>query len=416
MRTNRTYLLVSLFLAFAWVRGQEMAYQGDPDRSFFVARDLAFAGQRAIARDSLNRILTKYPNYSDVRNLLASTHSWDGNYEIARTHFNRITSADRKNKEAWVAAIKNELYAGEYYLALGLSNKALLFLKDDPILLELQKKALRDLEKSQEKPETELPALVDSAQKKDSMETQVLKNRFGMGMSFEIFDKIYGPMIYSHLEYRRETQAGPIIPRINYSNRFETHGVQYEIDFYPKFSKTFYGYLNYGISKSPIYPKHRAGAELYANWPKSMELSVGMRHLGFDETSANIITGSVGLYTGNYYFSLRPYITPGSSEQMGVSGNLLARRYFRDGENYLGVNAGIGYSPELKQLRDGDQLLAESLLYIESQQLLIEYQFTSKKHPNIYKGNFGVTRQELVFDSGNFFWAVSAGLTCQVKF
>lgn len=410
-----SYIFILLFFALTpgW---SQLAYNGDPDQSFFTARDLAFDGQRTAARDTLSQILTKYPDYSDVRNLLASTHSWDGNYEIAREHFNRITSVNRKNKEAWVAAIKNELYAREYYLALGLSNKALVYLPDDPIILVLQEKAMSDLEQSQEKKKIEKPLAAVYETAIDSAETKVLKNRFGMGMSFEIFDVAYGPMIYSHIEYRRETMAGPVIPRINYSNRFETHGVQYEVDFYPKFSKMFYGYLNYGFSNSPIYPDQRVGAEIHANWPKSMELSIGMRHLNFGASSANIITGSVGLYKGNYYYSLRPYLAPSSSGQMGLSASLLARRYFRDGENYLGVNAVIGYSPELKQLRDGDELLAESLLYIESQQLLFEYQFSSKRHPNIYRGNLGVTRQELVFDSGNFFWSISAGLTCQVKF
>jgi len=409
-----TYILCLIFLTFNWVNAQEIAYNGDPDRSYFVARDLAFDGQRTIARDTLNKILTKYPDYSDVRNLLASTHSWDGDYDIARAHFNRITSVDRENKEAWVAAIKNELYADEYYLALGLSNKALSYLPADPVLLNLREKAISDLEQAQEI--KEVAREKEIVAERDSTETKVLKNRIGMGMSFEMFDVVYDPMIYSHIEYRRETMVGPIISRINYSNRFETHGVQYEIDFYPKFSKLFYGYLNYGFSNSPIYPDHRVGAELHMNWPKSMELSLGMRHLNFGASSANILTGSVGLYKGNYYYALRPYLAPSSTGQMGLSASLLARRYLRDGENYIGVNAVIGYSPELKQLRNGEELLAESLLYIESQQLLFEYQYTSKRDPNIYRGNLGITRQELVFDSGNFFWSVSAGLTCQVKF
>jgi len=415
MNSKYIYIAFCLVLGLNLANGQQFAYNGNPDESFFVARDLAFSGQRIQARDTLNRVLTKYPDYADVRNLLASTHSWDGNYEIAREHFNRITSAERENKEAWVAAIKNELYADEFYLALGISNKALIYLPNDPVISALKEKALSDLEKSQEK-KKKLPIKEETVVLQDSTEIKILKNRFGMGMSFEIFDVVYDPMIYSHIEYKRETMAGPIIPRINYSNRFETHGVQYEVDFYPKFSKMFYGYLNYGYSNSPIYPNHRVGAELHANWPKSMELSLGMRHLSFTNSSVNILTGSVGLYKGNYYYSLRPYLAPSSTGQMGLSASLLARRYFRNGENYLGVTAVMGYSPELKQLRDGEDLLAESLLYIESQQLLLEYQFTSKNQPNIYKGNLGVTRQELVFDSGNFFWSISAGLTCQVKF
>jgi len=76
----------------------------------------------------------------------------------------------------------------------------------------------------------------------------------------------------------------------------------------------------------------------------------------------------------------------------------------------------MGYSPELRQLRNGDQLLAETLLYIESQRISLQYQFTGKKNPNIYRADLGVMRQELIFDSGKYFWAVSAGITYQIKF
>ncbi len=76
----------------------------------------------------------------------------------------------------------------------------------------------------------------------------------------------------------------------------------------------------------------------------------------------------------------------------------------------------MGFSPELRQLFGGDELLAETLLYVESQRLSLAYQFTPRKSPNIYKTNLSIRRQELAFDSGSFFWAVSAGLTYNVKF
>ena len=82
----------------------------------------------------------------------------------------------------------------------------------------------------------------------------------------------------------------------------------------------------------------------------------------------------------------------------------------------MGINVGMGYSPELRQLISGDELLAETLLYVESQRLSLEYQFTGKKNPNAYRANMSVTRQELAFDAGSFFYGISAGLTYQVKF
>ena len=146
MRLNKLILTVGLLLWGIFCFAQELAYAGNPDTSFFRARDLAFAGNRTVARDTLTRILTKYPEYTDVRNLLAKTLSWDGNYEKARKEFNRITSEERQNKEVWVAAINNEIYAKEDHIALGLVNKALFYLEADVDLLEMKESIINNIQ------------------------------------------------------------------------------------------------------------------------------------------------------------------------------------------------------------------------------------------------------------------------------
>jgi len=403
-------IFLSLFLVFFLYKGitQELAYQGNPDTSFFIARDLAFEGKHSSARDTLQLILSKYPDYTDVRNLLAKTYSWDGNHNEARKHFNKITSVERRNKEVWTAAIKNEIYAENYTIALGLANKSLLFLEADPDLQALRTEIINEIYKQQ-----------NASEKSVAKETEAktFKNRIGVINSVDVFDVVYDPMIYSGVEYIRETGIGRIIPRVNFSNRFNINGLQYEMDFYPKISKTFYAYTNYGYSNARIFPNHRAGAELYANLPKALEVSAGIRYLDFVTSRAVIYTGSAGLYSGNYYFSLRPYLTPRSDGPIGVSGSLLARKYYNDRENYFGVNLILGYSPEIKQLiSDSDIIIAQTLLFVESQQLLFEYQFTAKSLTNSYMASLGVTRQELVFDPGKFFWAISAGFRYHTKF
>ena len=300
MGKKKTYLLVLVSLLGLIGVAQDQEYNGNPDLSLYKAQELAFLGKRSIAQDTLNHILTKYPNYNDVRNLLASTYSWDGKYIEARKHFNKITSADRKNREAWVAAIKNEIYAKEYYIALGLVNKAISYNKDDGQLLKLRDEILNKTPGYAEK-ETEMP---NEDFKKLLNEDKTYKNRIAISNAYDIFDVAYDPMIYSSLEYKRTTKIGSFIPRINFSNRFKTNGIQYEFDAYPKFSEKFYAYANYAFSNSPIYPNHRAGAELYRNLPKNLEVSLGMRYMAFSDTQVNIFTGSLGLYSGNYYFSL----------------------------------------------------------------------------------------------------------------
>ncbi len=387
-----------------------MAYNGNPDNSFFIARDLAFNGDHVAARDTLSLVLTKYPNYTDVRSLLAKTHSWDGHYDRARKEFNRILSSDKNNKEVWVAAIKNEIYAEDYYIALGLANKSLIYIKNDQELSDLQQLAYDKIYKKLE--EADLIEL-----SKNEKEIGVTRNKLGVINSLDVFDIVYDPMFFSTLEYTRTTELGKIIPRVTYANRFNTNGLQFEVDLYPKISKRLYAYANYGYSNHPIFPKHRAGLELYANLPNAYEASLGLRYLDFQTSAATILTGSAGMYTGNYYFSLRPYLTPRKNGPLGVSGNVLARKYLKTKYNYLGINLTYGFTPEIIQLiSNSDVLLSETLLFVESQQVFAEYAFQGKRKLNQYRAMLGLTRQEFVFEAGEFFYAISAGIRYETNF
>ena len=268
----KKYLKFILFFVIfsCAVHGQEVSYLGNPDDSYFAARELAFAGRHHSARDTLKSILSRYPDYTDVRSLLAKTYSWDANYEEARKHLNRITSTERQNKEAWLAAINNEIYAKNINIALGLCLKALEFLPDDTELIKLKE----NLEKQLHYPES-------SDERNEKSEDFSFRNQVALYNGFDVFDVVYDAMIYGGLEYTRITDAGKLIPRINYANRFNTHGLQYEMDFYPELSKLFYAYLNYGYSDSEIFPRHRIGVELYSNLPNAMEGSIGLRYLDF---------------------------------------------------------------------------------------------------------------------------------------
>lgn len=402
---QRVYLIL-LMLVSLNALGQGTGYSGDPDASFFTARDLAFAGNRASARDTLKSILTKYPDYMDVRSLLAKTYSWDQEYDAARLEFNRVTSTERKNSEAWVGAIKNEQYAKNYNIALGLANKALNYLPLDEELLRLKQEIIQHIEDQQ---------LLQNRLKT----TKIAEERnqsLTLYTEAEVFDRELDPMYFGALEYQKKTKWGVLIPRLNYNRRFNINGIQAEVDAYPRFSKSLSGYVNYGYSSNPIFPKHRMGGELVKELPKAMEASLGFRHLVFERDAATILTGTFGLYRGNYYAVLRPYVVPDAKKGLGISGNLLVRKYLKDGNNFLGMNLVYGFDTELNQFIINGQLLSETLLYLEAQRFRLEYQFTNKKGNNQYKANLGVNRQELAFSSGNFFLSVTAGIAYQLKF
>lgn len=408
------------------------------------AYQLAFAGDHKSARAILSQTLKDNPSNQKARSLLASTYSWTGEYDKARSEFNKITSVEKGLVAVWISAIKNELYAKRYATALGLANKAAMHVNPNEEIERLRSMAHRGIADSKypelgwhnqdsrvaktiaksKKGQPDAGETAIATKKKQDNElkleetqsTEIEKNRLAINNSFTVFSERYDPMVYSSVQLRHETKIGNLIPRINYSNRLGQHGVQYDLDFYPKFLKRFYAYLNYGYSNAEIYPRHKFGGDIYANLPGAIELSGGGRYIVTQTQNITAITNSIGHYRGNYYFSLRSFITPRPDGLTRMSGNLLVRKYLRDAENFMGFTIGMGISPELQQIVAGDQLLAETLLYVESQRLRLEYQFTGKKTPNIYRANMGVLRQELTSESGQFFWGVSAGLTYEVKF
>lgn len=378
----------------------------DADASFLQARDIAFEGNWEIARDSLEHLLEFYPDYTDAKILIAKTFSWNGNYGEARRHFNRITSIENEQKDAWLAAIKNEMYAKNQNIALGLANKALMHLQNDTEIEQLRNQLIADLNKK--------PPIQDKL-KEENREANT-KNQIAVSSDLEVFDIVFDPMYQTTIEYQRQTKYGKLLPRITYAQRFNRTGTQFEVDGYPTISKTFHGYFNYGYSNSVIFPKHRAGMELYAELPKAFEVSVGVRHVRFNDVNASILTGSVGMYRGNYYLSARPYVSARNDGQIGWAGTILARKYGRDGNNFIGLRATYGFDAELNQFIVDGVLLSETQLFLESQQLQLEYQFSNQLTTNTYTVNAGIRRQELMFDSGDFFWAVSAGLKYQFRF
>ncbi|MFS4416924.1 YaiO family outer membrane beta-barrel protein [Maribacter sp. 2307ULW6-5] len=405
MKLCPPFLCGLLLLLCLKLVAQDKEYSGDPDASFLVARDLAFSGNYAQAQDTLRRVLDKYPDYADVRTLMAKTYSWEKRYDLARGHFNRVTSQERHHKETWVAAIKNEQYAGNWQIALGLTNKALNYMGQDTTLLRLREASIAALE-------SPIQGSAARMEQPAALDTESLT----LYTEGEVFDQLLDPMYLGALEYKKKFKWGTLLPRLTYNRRFNINGVQAELDAYPQFSKTLRGYVNVGVSPAEIFPRFRAGGELTAAFPKGMEVSLGLRHLAFSEDRATLLTGSFGFYKGNYYTVFRPYLLPSGQRGPSLSGSLLSRKYLRDKNHFFGLNLVYGFDAEVNQFIVDGTLLAETLMYLEVQRLRLEYQFTNSKGNEQYRLHLGANRQEMAFDSNNFFLSVTAGIAYQIKF
>lgn len=142
----------------------------------------------------------------------------------------------------------------------------------------------------------------------------------------------------------RRSSAGTFIARVNYAYRFATDGVQVEADAYPRVSDKVYLYFNAGYSGATVFPAWRSGAEVFTALPAAWEASVGVRQLRFNGVPVTMLTGALGKYVGNYWFSLRPYVRSRDGTTSATA-TFQARRYFEDGDHWLGVAVTAGGSP-----------------------------------------------------------------------
>ena len=399
--------------------GQEKKFNGDPDSSFKTARELAFNKQRKQAQDTLVFILTKYPDYHDVREFLGTTYSWDEDYKKARQEFSYILEKDSKRKTTWIADIKNELWANMPFIALEKSNEALKIFSNDSEILYLKASAYEKTKNPLEALSTiqlvlnQNPDNQQAKEYKINLNKSLSQNTIGINSSVDIYSATFNPMQYYTFKYGRQTKYGSIIAKVNVNRRFDENGAQYEVDLYPKIAKGLYAYVNFGLANSFLFPDMRYGAELYKSLPKSFEVSLGFRTLKYSTSTTNIFTGSVGWYNGNNYWSFRPYLTPGDTG-ISKSGNLIFRRYRSDADNYLEVSAGIGYSPENNQNNISGNLAP--IVELKSQKIKTGYYFSSSNKRNNWGTQFGVTHQEKSFDQGNYFWIYTLAVSWEVKF
>lgn len=414
----RTFLFIIIILTSYHSFGQKEVFTGDPDTAFENARELAFNDQRKQAQDSLRLILTKYPNYHDIRSFLANTYSWDGDYDKAKKEFEYILKASPDRQNDWELAITNTLRSDAPQSALDMSAKALSLFPKNADLLYLKASAEDDLKETEVALATLNELLVIEPEHEKALRFRAALidklsiNVIGVKSSVDLYSEVFDPMQYYLLKYARQTKYGSIHGKVNINSRFESTGAQFEVDMYPKITKGLYAYVNMGVSNSFLFPKVRFGGELYKSLPYSLEASLGFRTLKYSSYTT-IYTGSVGWYTGNSYWSLRSYVTPGEPKT-SVSGTLNYRKYRSTANTYFSAAVGMGFSPEIYRFNfDGNE---NAIVNLKSQKLNLGYYFASSNNKHSWGVQAGVSHQEISFDPGSYFWIYSISLSWDMKF
>ncbi len=266
MSTVEQLLFAMVFLALP-LQAQE---RFDPDELFKQARDIGFDGKREESRQLCLRILEQYPNYKDVRIFLGRLQSWDAQYGDARENLLMVLSSAPENVEARRALIDVELWSDNPDRALQYSEAGLESSPAEETFMYRKAVALNKLSRTEDAVVTlenlllKNPGNSDARSLLDSLQARRRLYTFSADYGYEHLSGL-APWQGSSISLSRETPLGSVIGRLNYANRFSTNTYQVEVDAYPGIRKGLYAYVNYGYSPESIFPRHRAGLELFSN-------------------------------------------------------------------------------------------------------------------------------------------------------
>jgi YaiO family outer membrane protein len=162
-----------------------------------------------------------------------------------------------------------------------------------------------------------------------------LKHTIEIGQRYENFIGRETYRTFTSVQYGYKIKnKHDVFGRIIYQNRNGDNAIQSIVDFYPTYNK---GYMFFSVrySNSILFPKLTVMGEVYRNFLERHEASVGLRYLKpFDGYNIYVITGTYGIYYGNWYSYVRPMLSI-LNEGIGWSGMIVTRRYFGDGKTYV---------------------------------------------------------------------------------
>jgi YaiO family outer membrane protein len=358
-----------LTLLMIYITGQSFAQENVvPEKNssdeFKRARELAFDGNREEARSICYEILNQNPKFYDARILIGRTFAWDKDFKLGREELQKVLDEDFDNSDAIFAMIDLEKWAGDPNKAIFYCEYGQSIYPNEEAFLVQKAGLLQDIgdENMSLQVLDELLVLNPGNEeglalmKKYKLSRMIYKAIYQH--DYEYFNKPYKRKWHlSSFQLARRNSWGTIIGKLNLGDlisegeSFWSNEVakQFEVDAYPVVSKNSYAYLNYGYSPDNLFPKHRAGAELYHKLPKAFGVSAGMRFLQFNSDAGNkniyIYTASLEKYYRNYWFSFRTYLTPKNGD-VSQSYWLESRRYLRNSKNYIGLELATGVSPD----------------------------------------------------------------------
>lgn len=331
--------------------GPSISAKEGVDEMFARARSLAFNGRRPEAIALCREALQRSPGYLDIRVLIGRIQAWEGRYDEGRAELQQVLRSDPAHLDGRLALVDLELWSDQPRTALLLCDEGLALHPAQPTLLFKKARAQKNIGAFADALATAKlaqgadPGAYEIRPFIENVTELARRSKVSLNVTNDLFDQTFDPWWTTSLSLSHRFDGGSLVGRVNHATRFGDTANQFEVDAYPRWKDGTYFYLNAGFSDASIFPHRRYGAEIFHNFAKGIEGSLGLRYLQFSSSTVTIHTGSIGKYWGDYLFTLRANHTP-SSIGASRSGSFSVRRYFSDADNYLTFKLGSGVSPD----------------------------------------------------------------------
>ena len=373
------------------------------DEAFFKARRLAFSSRYQESLSLCKRILAKSPNYTDVQVLQGRVYFWFGKTDSALYTLSSLLSR-KPYEDGYSAIIDIERFSDNYADALAYANEGIKNFPNSEELIIKKAQVINAIGNYKA-----AYVLLDSLLRRNKNNEQaralamqikrfLYKNTVTISYTLDYFDKRFTDKWHlASISYSRRTKyLGSVIGRVNYANRFNSGGYQYELDMYPSISKKMYAYVSggYAPDKTSPFPTYRYGISLYRSFPKAFEGELGVRYLFFS-SPVFIYLASIGKYYKDFWFNLKGIYVPSDhsaglpiSKAISQSYAFQTRYYTKSANDYFTFSFGYGVSPDD---RSSETLFLSPIL--KSYRVNLGYQVMAQYKWILYAGG-GLVNEE----------------------
>lgn len=182
---------------------------------------------------------------------------------------------------------------------------------------------------------------IDSTRTDDTVKNQIRVTRLQ-----SYYDQNKKSISVSSFEYiRKLANKSTIIGRVNYSDRNDVKGFQFETETYLTHNAFYYSFGSVSIANNSASPGFKAAYSLNRNFKKGWEGELGYRYLRAEEMDIHSAIWGVGKYLGNYWLNLKGYIISDAGD-LHQSYRFTSRYYLNDQLDYVTFIASTGTSPD----------------------------------------------------------------------